>query len=51
MVSLGNVDEALQTAEANNVSLKEELAKKIIPAATDPKRKDICMRVAKLCKR
>lgn len=51
MVSLGNLEEALQTAETNNVSLKEELAKKIIPPATDSKRKDICLRVAKLCKR
>jgi len=40
MISLGDLDEALNTAERHNVNLKEEWAQKLIPpAATDPMKK------------
>ena len=55
MISLGDLEEALNTAERNNVALKEEWAQKLIPpAATDPMKKrertEILLRIAKLVK-
>ena len=56
MISLGDLDEALNTAERHNVSLKEEWANKLIPpSANDPMKKrertEILMRIAKLVKK
>ena len=56
MNSLGDLDEALNCAERNNVNLKEEWAQKLIPpAANDPMKKrertEILFRIAKLVKR
>jgi hypothetical protein len=58
MISLGQLDEALHTAEQQNVAVKEEVALKLIPPAPanndvmkSKERRDICMRVAKLSKR
>lgn len=40
MISLGDLDEALNVAERHNVALKEEWAQKLIPpSATDPMKK------------
>jgi intraflagellar transport protein 140 len=56
MISLGDLDEALNCAERNNVNLKEDWAQKLIPpAANDPMKKrertEILFRIAKLVKR
>jgi len=56
MISLGELDEALSVTETHNVNLKEELATKLIPAATqDPVKKkerlEILLRLAKLVKK
>lgn len=56
MINLGNNDEALTVAEKYNVQLKEEWAKKLIPAAGElsaqqkKERQEILLRVAKLTK-
>lgn len=56
MISLGDLDEALATAEQYNVNLKEEWSQKLIPPrATDPmkqrERIEILLRIAKLVKK
>jgi len=56
MISLGDLNEALDAAERYNVNLKEELAQKLIPPSTTDKvkqaeRREILIRVAKLAKR
>lgn len=56
MISLGDLDEALATAEQYNVNLKEEWSQKLIPPrATDPmkqrERTEILLRIAKLVKK
>lgn len=56
MINLGNLDEALTISEKHNVVLKEDWAKKLIPAAVagnkakEQERLVILRRVAKLCK-
>lgn len=56
MISLGNVDQALQIAESEQVNLKEEMALKLCPPATqDPVKKKLrtetLLRVAKIVKK
>lgn len=56
MISLGNLEQALNIAETETVTLKEEMALKLCPPSTqDPVKKqqrvDICMRVAKIVKK
>lgn len=57
MVSLNQNDDALQTIENHNVTLKEEIAFKLLPPANDKdlnkskERRDIALRLAKLSKR
>ena len=56
MISLGDLDEALQVSEQHNVILKEELAQKLIPPKADnpmkqKERTEILLRIAKLVKK
>jgi len=56
MISLGNLDQALEIAEKEQVTLKEEMAMKLCPpATTDPvkkkERSEKLVRVAKLMKK
>lgn len=56
MIGLNQLDEALAITEKYNVTLKEEMVTKLIPAATDnpqqkQERQEILLRVAKLVKR
>jgi intraflagellar transport protein 140 len=56
MISLGNVDQALQIAESEQVNLKEEMALKLCPPSTqDPVKKKLrtetLLRVAKIVKK
>lgn len=56
-MSLNQNDDALQTIENHNVTLKEEIAFKLLPPANDKdlnkskERRDIALRLAKLSKR
>lgn len=56
MISLGQLDEALNVSEQQNVVLKEELAQKLIPPKADnpmkqKERVEILLRIAKMVKR
>jgi len=56
MISLGNLEQALNIAETENVILKEEMALKLLPPSTnDPNKKklrvDTLMKVAKIVKK
>ena len=56
MISLGNLDQALNIAEQETVTLKEEMAMKLCPPSTqDPvkkqQRSEFLLRVAKLVKK
>ena len=58
MIQLSRFQEALDSAEKYNIGIKEEFAMKLVPpqpANNDvnktKERKDICMRLAKLCKK
>ena len=56
MITLGNLEQALRIAEEENVTLKEEMALKLCPPATqDPNQKklrtDTLMKVAKIVKK
>ena len=58
MIQLNRFQEALETAERFNISFKEEFAMKLVPppptnndVMKSKERRDICMRLAKLCKK
>lgn len=51
MVSIGNNDEALATAEKHGVNLKEDTVKKLIDVKDPQQKKTICLKLAKLVKR
>ena len=56
MISLGDLDDALNLAERHNVALKEEWAQRLIPpTTTDPMKKrertEVLLRIAKLVKK
>jgi len=56
MISLGNLTQALQIAETENVNLKEEMALKLCPPATqDPNKKkervETLIKIAKMVKK